>query len=101
MKNLIIFTLILLLAGSPLSLVAGANGVGPLQSSVNDGPVNVTIRVDKGTARVAEPVQLIVEVEAPRGTKIELPAKTTCLGNFEVRRSDQTNDIPSAREVNN
>jgi hypothetical protein len=35
-------------------------------------------------------------VEAPRGARIEMPAKVNRLGDFEVRRSEQTNDIPSA-----
>jgi hypothetical protein len=49
--------------------------------------------------RVAEPIQLVVEVEAPRGARIELPAKADRLGDFEVRHSERTIDIPSATQA--
>src|SRR3954452_6964725 len=81
-----------------LPSLAGAEAVSAFQSVVADGPVKVTARIDKGSARVAEPIQLVLEVEAPRGTRVELPAKVNRLGDFEVRRSEQTNDIPSASE---
>jgi hypothetical protein len=85
-----------LIASLPLPSFAGADRTRALHSVVADGPVQVTARLDKGTARVAEPIQLVLEVEAPRGTRIELPAKVSRLGDFEVRHSERTNDIPSA-----
>jgi hypothetical protein len=58
--------------------------------------VKVTASTDKATARVAEPIQLILEVEAPRGTRLEMPAKMSRLGDFDVRRIERSTDIPSA-----
>ena len=38
-----------------------------------DVPVQMTVHADKVTARVAEPIQLVIEVDAPRNTRIDLP----------------------------
>src|SRR4051812_37482969 len=65
--------------------LAAAETAAPLQSEASDGPVKVTARINTSTVRVAEPIQFVLEVEAPRGTRIELPAKTDRLGEFEVR----------------
>jgi BatD DUF11 like domain len=94
--RVLVATVVALLASLPLPSLAGADGSHALQSVVADGPVRVTARIDKGTARVAEPIQLVLEVEAPRGTRLEMPAKMNRLGDFEVRRIEQSNDIPSA-----
>ena len=92
----VIATIVAVLASLPLASLAGTDEARALQSVVADGPVKVTARIDKATVRVAEPIQLVLEVEAPRGTRIELPAKMNRLGDFDVRRSELTNDIPSA-----
>src|SRR6476659_3075912 len=94
--RVLIATIAALLVSLPLPSLAGADGARALQSIVTDGPVKVTTRVDKGTARVAEPIQLVLEVEAPRGTRIEMPGKINRLGEFDVRRIEKTDDIPSA-----
>src|SRR5882757_10013119 len=94
--RVLIATIAALLASLPLPSLAGADAAHALQSVVADGPIKVTARIDKGTARVAEPIQLVLEVEAPRGARIEMPAKVNRQGDFEVRRSEQSNDIPSA-----
>src|SRR6188472_3666925 len=95
-NRFLIATIAALLASVPLLSLAGAESAHPLESVVADGPVRVTARIDKGTARVAEPIQLVLDVEAPRGARIELPAKANRLGDFEVRHSSETKDIPSA-----
>jgi hypothetical protein len=66
----------------------------------SDGPVNLSVRLDKTTARVADPINLVLEVDAPKGARVELPAKAEQLGEFEIRRSAQTTDIPSAHHAN-
>ncbi len=53
-------------------------------------------RIDKKVAQVAEPVRLVLEVDAPLGTRVELPQLAEKLGDFDVRASQQTNDVPSA-----
>jgi hypothetical protein len=92
----LIGTIVAVLASLPMASLAGTDEARSLESVVTDGPVKVTARIDKATARVAEAIQLVLEVEAPRGTRIELPAKTSRLGDFDVRRSDVTKDIPSS-----
>lgn len=88
-----------LLTYLPALALAGAETARSLQSEASDGPVKVTARISTATARVAEPIQLALEVDAPRGARIELPAKTDQLGDFEVRRSERTIDIPSATQA--
>jgi hypothetical protein len=61
-----------------------------------EGQVKLSASVNKDVAHVAEPIRLVLEVEAPRGTQIELPQLAGQLGNFEVRGSERTKDIPAA-----
>jgi hypothetical protein len=65
------------------------------QSAVADSPVKVTVRVDRGVALVADPIQLTLEVEAPRGTRVELPILMKQLGQFDVRSSELLKDVPT------
>jgi hypothetical protein len=94
--RVLIATVAALLASLPLPSLAAAEGSHALQSVVTDGPVKLTTSIDKGTARVAEPINLLLEVEAPPGTRLEMPAKMNRLGEFDVRRMEQSNDFPSA-----
>ncbi len=59
-------------------------------------PVKLSVSVDKNVAQVAEPIWLLLEVDAPRGTRVELPQLTEHLGEFEVRGSERTKDVPAA-----
>ncbi|MEX2092580.1 MAG: BatD family protein [Pirellulales bacterium] len=59
-------------------------------------PVDLRVSVDKTVAQVAEPIRLVVEVAAPRDTRVELPQLADKLGEFEVRSSERTRDIPAA-----
>src|SRR6188472_3968306 len=93
-------TLLFVLLSCLPSLALAATEAAPLlRSETSDGPVKATARINAATARVAEPIQLILEVDAPRGTRIELPAKADRLGDFEVRRSERNLDIPSATQA--
>jgi hypothetical protein len=56
----------------------------------------LSVRVDKNVAQVAEPIRLVLEVDAPRGTRVELPQLADTLGDFEVRSSSETKDLPAA-----
>jgi hypothetical protein len=64
-------------------------------AQVSDGPVKLRVSVDKQVARVAEPIHLILEVEAPRWTRVELPNLSDRLGDFDVRKSERAKDVPS------
>lgn len=62
---------------------------------MSDGPVKLSVSVDKPVARVAEPIKLLLEVDAPRGTRVELPRLSDQLGKFEVRGSERARDVPA------
>lgn len=80
----------------PVVALADTSAANGLSSVVADGPVKLTATVDKATARVAEPIQLKLEVEAPRGTRVELPSPTGKWGEFDVRSSKRTKEVPAA-----
>src|SRR3954470_1311181 len=82
----------------PMVALAGGDAAPALRSDTSDGPVKVTARISAASARVAEPIQLVLEVDAPRGARIELPPKAERLGDFEVRHSERTMNIPSAAQ---
>lgn len=86
-----ILTTTLLLAAIAPAFAAAA----PRTSTVADGPVKVDVRVDRDSAQVAEPIRLVLEVEAPRGTHVELPQLAEKLGDFDVEASERTRDIPA------
>ena len=82
--------------GMLLAALPGLAGAALPESTVSDGPVTVAVRVDHDSAQVAEPVQLTLVVSAPKGTRVKLPQLTERLGEFDVRGTEQTNDIPAA-----
>src|SRR5947207_2427778 len=60
-----------------------------------DGKVKLHVSADKTTVRVAERIRLQVEVDAPRGSRVELPKLSGRLGEFEVSKSARINDLPT------
>jgi hypothetical protein len=83
----------LLLAALP----GWAAAAGP-ESSVADGALKVTARVDREAAQVAEPIRLTLEVMAPKGTRVELPQLGARLGDFSTRSGERTKDIPATAD---
>jgi len=79
--------------------LAATGAAGPVQSVVSDGPVKLSVRVDKPVAQVAEPIKLVLEVDAPRGTQVEMPQLSDKLGEFEVHGSDRAKDVPAAGDT--
>src|SRR3954465_13583312 len=77
------------------SLRAAGEKVTPSISVAQDGPVNLRVSLDKSTTRVAEPIRLVLEVEAPRESRVELPPLGKGIGDFEIRKSERIN----AREL--
>jgi hypothetical protein len=59
----------------------------------------LSVHVDRQVAQVAEPIRFVLEVDAPRGTRVELPKLVEKLGDFEVRSSDETKDVPAATDA--
>lgn len=95
-RSLLFIMFALVTALSPAAVLAGAGEAGSQSSVVSDGPVKLSVSVDRPVAQVAEPIQLVVEVDAPRGTRIEMPRLAGQLGDFEVRGSNRATDIPAA-----
>jgi BatD DUF11 like domain len=85
-----------ILAATLALVSSAAQAAGPRADVVTDGPVKLTATVDKPVARVAEPIRLTLEVDAPRGTQVQMPQLAGRLGEFEVRSSERANDVPAA-----
>jgi hypothetical protein len=80
----------------PQTRAAAADSSTHGQSSVvSDGPVKVTVTLNRSEARVADPIQLTLDVLAPKGTRIELPKIAKQLGDFDVRPLDRYTDVPT------
>lgn len=61
---------------------------------VTSGPVELTVELDRVRARVAEPVELRLQVDAPQGTSITFPATRESLGSFSILRVSEVSDLP-------
>ena len=101
-RQTLIRTLATITACLPLvALAASPANTDSLTSVVSDGPVKLRVDVDKATAHVAEPIQVTLEVAAPRGTRVELPTPSGSWGEFDVRGSKKTKEVPAADNAAN
>jgi len=92
-----LFTVLMPLLALVPTLTLAAEGMSKVQPSVvADGAVKLSVSIDKNGTQVAEPIRLVLVVEAPRGTRVELPQLASQLGDFDVRSSERTKDIPAA-----
>ena len=57
---------------------AAATEASAPQFETSDGPVKLSVHLDKSTARVADPINLVLEVEAPKGARVELSRVHEC-----------------------
>lgn len=80
---------------SATTLVASTDP-GLDSSVVKEGPVTLRASVNKQVAQVADPVQYVLEVLAPRKTRVELPKLPEKLGDFDISDTEMLRDIPSA-----
>lgn len=64
------------------------------QSRIEQGPVVLTSSVDRTAARVADPVEWTLRLEAPTGSRVGWPALPETIGAWEVRVLEQRDDIP-------
>lgn len=83
----------------PMTALAAVNDANVHRTVAADGPVKLTVSVDKVSAQVADPIELVFKVEAPRGTRVEMPRLSNELGGFEVRNTEALQDIPSAENA--
>jgi hypothetical protein len=81
----------------PKASCAATETVPPKTSIIEEGDVKLRVSVDKSAARVAEPIRLMLELEAPQGSRVELPKLGERVGGFEVLKSERLNDLPSER----
>jgi hypothetical protein len=96
-RRLLFYTAAMLFAVGWSTFAFGAgDDASSKQAVITEGSVKLTVRVDRNVARVVEPIQFTLEVEAPRGTRVELPNLTKQLGDFDVRRSERLKDVPVA-----
>ncbi len=78
-----------LLLASPAAVLAG-------QSVVTSGPITFRVTVSAEQAFVAQPLEFVLQVDAPRGAIVKLPQISGMLGTFEIRDFQTTADIPIA-----
>lgn len=106
MTRSFVYTLVMaaLVVGLPRTGVLAASDVAegnrPQSSVVADGPVKVTTTVSRSSARVVEPIELTVEVDAPHGIRVEMPEIGERLGDFDVRHIERFKDLPAADAAN-
>lgn len=104
MRNLVLNLMAALVVGSPVSGALAASdadeGNRPQSSVAADGPVKVTTMVSRSSARVVEPIELTLEVDAPHGIRVEMPPIGEQLGDFDVRRVERFKDLPVADAAN-
>lgn len=88
-----------------IGMLLAAAGLGAVdataaatESTVNAGSVKATVRVDRDSVHVAEPVRLTLTVEAPQGTRVELPQLGKELGAFAASNVERTKDIPAGAD---
>jgi hypothetical protein len=87
-------------SGLLLAALPGWAAAAGSESTVADGTVKVTARVDRESAQVAEPIRLTLEVSAPKGTRVELPQLGTQLGDFAAHAGGRSKDIPTTADGN-
>jgi hypothetical protein len=63
-------TAALLTAAWSTSAFAAIDNSTSNQAVVTDGPIKLTVRVDRNVARVADPIQLTLEARAQRGMRV-------------------------------
>lgn len=78
----------------PHAALAADGSGGGRRSVTKDGPVTLTVSVDKAVAQVADPIHLTVEVVAPLGIRIQLPQLPQALGDFDLENTQVARDIP-------
>jgi hypothetical protein len=97
MKARLAITIVAAILAAWLALAFADAGENHAQQAVvANGTIEVRVSVDKQIARIVDPIHLVLEVEAPRGTRVEMPNLSGRLGDFDVRSSERAKDVPSA-----
>lgn len=76
-------------------MIAPLDGQEPdRQRRVTEGPVTLTSSIDRSIARVADPIEWTLQVEAPAGSRVGWPAFPTQVDALEIRASEERDAIP-------
>ncbi|MCZ6699771.1 MAG: BatD family protein [Planctomycetota bacterium] len=76
-------------AESPTSKPAGE----PVSHTVQDGPVKLTVSVDRDAVAGTDPVTLTLVIEAERGVQVSIPQYEEILGDFIITGATQGQPI--------
>ena len=87
------FCCVIFIVFSSLPL-ASAQQPASLRHVVADGPVEMTVELDKVEARIADPIMLRLQVDAPAGTLITFPLVSETIGRFTVIETDTIRNLP-------
>lgn len=68
---------------------AAAKQASPVSRRVEEGPLRVTVELDRDRTMVPEPIQLTLTVEVERGVEYQLPEIEKLLGAFVVQNVDR------------
>lgn len=80
--------------------MATASDDGSREAVTIKSAASLNVSVDKREAQIADPIEAILRVTAPRGARIELPRLPERLGDFEVLQSESLQDVPSPDNAN-
>ena len=73
---------------------ASAQQPGDWQQRVRQGPVELSIQVDKDEAEIIEPITLEIQVDAPAGTSVSFPAWGGKLGELTIVQRNTASELP-------
>ena len=97
-------SVVLLQASTWVALIALIVGLasgsesGSYEDTYTEGPVTVTVQLEKTSLLIAEPVRMTVTVDAPGGSSVTFPDQTERIGDFELVDVEQWNAIPVESE---
>ena len=91
----LVFAALLLAAACENAEEAAHWGQAATTERASDGPVELTVTVDKTRVHVAEPLRLTIDVLAEPGLAITLPTLGKTCNAFTVSNVTQTHDLPA------
>jgi hypothetical protein len=80
-----------------LGLIWASNAQQPrrgVRQVTASGPVELTVELSKTTAMVAEPIDLLIQVDAPIATQITMPPVGDSIGDFSVLETKTVAEVP-------
>jgi hypothetical protein len=106
-NNRLMIMLLLAAIGGQAPIVQQASADDPSQpreaahldrSVATDSDVQWSVQLDKTTSQIAEPMELLLTLDAPLGTRVRMPVFSQKIGDFEVHSIQEVNDLPLDEE---